>query len=160
MVATYSSQHLVTIRFAAPWLRSRHHCAGCILHRTNVWWYGRAPPCAFCVPHCSGSPRRCQVPRVLLLHCLEQRPRRDLGGWGRLHARRNTRVGSCPAAHQLWQHQGCQQFDSSERNMGASLGYREHAVSLDSGLTFSEFGSDPGIPDIRHRRIGPASWPG
>lgn len=37
---------------------------------------------------------------------------------------------------------------SSERNMGASLGYREHAISLDSGLTFSEFGSDPGIPDV------------
>lgn len=37
---------------------------------------------------------------------------------------------------------------ASERNMGASPGTREHAVSLDSGATFSVFGTDPGIPDV------------
>ena len=37
---------------------------------------------------------------------------------------------------------------ASERNMGATPGTREHAVSLDSGASFSSFGTDPGIPDV------------
>ena len=36
---------------------------------------------------------------------------------------------------------------ASERNMGAAAGTRWHAVSLDSGATFSQFGTDPGLPD-------------
>lgn len=37
---------------------------------------------------------------------------------------------------------------ASERNMGASPGHREHAVSTDAGATYSAFGVDLGIPDV------------
>jgi hypothetical protein len=36
---------------------------------------------------------------------------------------------------------------ASERNMGAAPGSRWHAVSTDSGKSFSSFGTDPGLPD-------------
>ena len=36
---------------------------------------------------------------------------------------------------------------ASERNMGAAPGSRWHAVSTDSGASFSRFGTDPGLPD-------------
>lgn len=36
----------------------------------------------------------------------------------------------------------------SERNMGATPGSRWHALSLDSGDTLSEFGTDPELPDV------------
>ena len=36
---------------------------------------------------------------------------------------------------------------ASERNMGAAPGSRWHAVSTDSGASFSRFGTDPTLPD-------------
>lgn len=36
---------------------------------------------------------------------------------------------------------------ATERNMGNATGHRLHAISTDSGVTFSQFGSDAGIPD-------------
>jgi hypothetical protein len=37
---------------------------------------------------------------------------------------------------------------ASERNMGADPGHRLHAVSVDSGASYSVFGADPGLPDV------------
>jgi photosystem II stability/assembly factor-like uncharacterized protein len=36
---------------------------------------------------------------------------------------------------------------ASERNMGAAPGTRWHAISRDSGASFSAFGTDPALPD-------------
>ena len=36
---------------------------------------------------------------------------------------------------------------ANERNMGAAPGARWHAISADSGATFSHFGTDPALPD-------------
>jgi len=36
---------------------------------------------------------------------------------------------------------------ASERNMGSAPGARWHAISADSGATFSRFGTDPALPD-------------
>jgi len=44
---------------------------------------------------------------------------------------------------------------ASERNMGASSGIRWHAVSTDSGKSFSSFGLDPSLPDGKT-----ANWTG
>lgn len=44
---------------------------------------------------------------------------------------------------------------ASERNMGLNSGIRWHAVSIDSGKTFSSFGNDPTLPDGKT-----ANWTG
>lgn len=44
---------------------------------------------------------------------------------------------------------------ATERNMGSSPGYRQHALSLDAGSSFTSFGNDTGIPDAKT-----ANWTG